>query len=61
MLFVFYSVHLVHLFVVTISIVANNLEDKNIEKRMQKVFNPIEKLSNKNKDIEINVMQLWSS
>lgn len=61
MLFVFYSVHLVHLYVVTISIVANNLEDKNIEKRMQKVFNPIEKLSNKNKDIEINVMQLWSS
>jgi len=34
MLFVFNSVHIVFLYVVSISIVINNLEDKNIEKRM---------------------------
>jgi len=34
MLFVFNSVHMVYLYAVSISIVINNLEDKNIEKRM---------------------------
>jgi len=34
MLLVFYSVHLVYLYAVSISIVTNNLKDKNIEKCM---------------------------
>jgi hypothetical protein len=61
MLFVFNSVHIVYLYAVSISIVINNLEDKNIQKRMSKVFNPNEKLRDKNKDIKLNVMWLWSS
>jgi hypothetical protein len=51
----------VYLYAVSISIVINNLEDKNIQKRMSKVFNPNEKLRDKNKDIKLNVMWLWSS
>ena len=61
MLFVFNSVHIVYLYAVSISIVINNLEDKNIQKRMSKVFNRNEKLRDKNKDIKLNVMWLWSS